>query len=713
MATTPRKTFPELQALSAPVVDSDVVAVYRAPGPAKRTTASVLKTYAQTGLGTMATQNANAVAITGGSIVGITDLAVADGGTGAGTADGALTNLGGTTVGKAVFTAANAAAARTATGTVIGTDVQAYDPDLTTWAGITPGTGVGTALAVNVGSAGAFLTSTEVAASTGAALVGSIQSGTGAVAETVQTQLRRIRFASSFGFAPGETAANNATYLQAAIDAVAAAGGGKVLIAPGSYTCNKVVPKSRVVIEGMGYGYDNAFANYNTMLVQGTAGDPVFDLDATGITLRGVAIRGLIIKGHVSGSTALVKFRATSPYTISNCDLDLETYLGFRAFEATISGGNVVYLNNIKIRADGCTDNTFVTYGAYNTYDLIANENTKYALVCNDSGSTFKVVADSAIDVPGSANTFISPTVETIYTAPGTAYEGAILARGTGNSFLHPIIRNVQPARAVASFRDLGGSTWFHPTVDGAVFPAFSFDLTGTSGSTVVGGSILCTNKLEAHAGAVSISLMTLLGDTSSYYTKPNGTTVNGDAAATLTNTLSDVTQIWNSPLTTARAVTLSTTGAVDGAKFLIVRTTAATGNFALTVGTGPLRSLNGPGQWCEVTYNGSAWVVTAAGTLDIPAGVTGYGDAGETLTVTGTRSRVRVLAPLTADRTYALSTTAVPPGYTFRITRAASSTGAFNISVNGLKNLATGTWCDVTFDADNGDWYLSGYGAL
>lgn len=46
------------------------------------------------GLDTMATQAASAVAITGGTITGITDLAVADGGTGASTAAGARANLG-------------------------------------------------------------------------------------------------------------------------------------------------------------------------------------------------------------------------------------------------------------------------------------------------------------------------------------------------------------------------------------------------------------------------------------------------------------------------------------------------------------------------------------------------------------------------------------------------------------------------------------------
>ena len=47
-----------------------------------------------TGLGTMSTQGASAVTITGGSITGITDLAIADGGTGASTAAAALVNFG-------------------------------------------------------------------------------------------------------------------------------------------------------------------------------------------------------------------------------------------------------------------------------------------------------------------------------------------------------------------------------------------------------------------------------------------------------------------------------------------------------------------------------------------------------------------------------------------------------------------------------------------
>lgn len=46
------------------------------------------------GLGSVATQSSSSVSITGGTITGITDIAIADGGTGSSTASGARTNLG-------------------------------------------------------------------------------------------------------------------------------------------------------------------------------------------------------------------------------------------------------------------------------------------------------------------------------------------------------------------------------------------------------------------------------------------------------------------------------------------------------------------------------------------------------------------------------------------------------------------------------------------
>lgn len=86
-----------------------------------------------------------------------------------------------------------------------------------------------------------------------------------------------------------------------------------------------------------------------------------------------------------------------------------------------------------------------------------------------------------------------------------------------------------------------------------------------------------------------------------------------GNADVTLIVGRSAKTQIANSPLTMARTITLSTTGAYNGARYRIVRTSSATGAFALDVGG--LITL-AVGQWCDVEFTDSAFIVTAAGSL-------------------------------------------------------------------------------------------------
>jgi hypothetical protein len=98
----------DLDTLGAATTDGEFIVATGAGAFAYETGGTVRTSL---GLGTIATQASDAVSITGGSVTGITDLAIADGGTGASSASAAATALGVGTGDSPQFTEVNVGAA--------------------------------------------------------------------------------------------------------------------------------------------------------------------------------------------------------------------------------------------------------------------------------------------------------------------------------------------------------------------------------------------------------------------------------------------------------------------------------------------------------------------------------------------------------------------------------------------------------------------------
>ena len=109
---------------------------------------------------------------------------------------------------------------------------------------------------VNIGD---LLVSTDLAASTGATLVGTIQSGTGAVARTVDVELKERVSVKQFG-AVGDGSTDDTLKIKAAILAVYLQGGGEIYFPVGTYVVSDtIVVPQRVTLVGVASGFVNQY----------------------------------------------------------------------------------------------------------------------------------------------------------------------------------------------------------------------------------------------------------------------------------------------------------------------------------------------------------------------------------------------------------------------------------------------------------------------
>jgi hypothetical protein len=237
------------------------------------------------------------------------------------------------------FVVESGATLKTSLGLTIGTDVQAYDADLTTWAGITPGTGVATALAVNVGSAGApvvlngaggtpsSITLTN-ATGTAASLTAGLASGlTGTPNITVGSVT-----ASSIDGVTVDTTTNKV------VTAASLAGG----TLPGSFTTLSATGDATIhgLTVGMG-AYDSQFntAVGKTALTANVSGDYITAIGHTACLsnttgARNTAVGSGALEINISGSfNTAVGWRA-----LNNATVDKNTAFGYSAGTALTTG---------------------------------------------------------------------------------------------------------------------------------------------------------------------------------------------------------------------------------------------------------------------------------------------------------------------------------------------------------------------------------------